>query len=92
MVGTDLGNINSVNGRLQDIKDGYSLIRDLYQQSWLRTDRPYALRPVLEHYDNTIGLWLDRIDKVRTAQRMYSNDKPLPAAADLGIPAPPVTQ
>jgi hexosaminidase len=81
--------INGVNGRIQDIKDGYALIRDLYSQLWLRTNRPYALRPVLEHYDYTIGLWLARMDKVRAAQRLWNTNNNLPSAADAGIPAPP---
>jgi len=85
---TELGNINSVNGRLQDIKDTYSLIRDLYEQLWLRTNRPYALRPVLEHYDYTINLWFVRIDKVKSAQRQWADSKTLPPATDLGIPTP----
>jgi hexosaminidase len=89
LVGPELSDINGVNGRIQDIKDGYSLIRDLYQQSWLRTNRPYALRPVLEHYDYTIGLWLARMDKLRSAQRQWSNKENLPAATDAGIPPPP---
>ena len=64
-------------------------IRDLYQQAWLRSNRPYALRPVLEHYDYTIGLWLARSDKIRTAQRQWADSHTLPTAAELGIPAPP---
>jgi hypothetical protein len=90
LVDAELSDINGVDGRLQDIKDGYALLRDLYQQAWLRTNRPYALRPVLEHYDYTIGLWYTRIDKFKSAQRAWSNSKPLPPAADLGIPAPPL--
>jgi hypothetical protein len=88
MVSRELSDINGVNGRLQDIKDGYSLIRDLYSQLWLRTNRPYALRPVLEHYDSTINLWFTRIDKVRSAQRQWSDAKTLPTPDTLGIPAP----
>lgn len=87
--GAELGDINGVNGRIQDIKDGYSMIRELYEQLWRRTNRPYALRPVLEHYDYTIGIWLSRMDKVRAAQRQWSDSKTLPAAADLGIPPAP---
>ncbi|HEY4009804.1 MAG TPA: family 20 glycosylhydrolase [Acidobacteriaceae bacterium] len=87
----ELGDINGVNGRIQDIKDGYSLIRDLYAQIWLRTNRPYALRPVLEHYDYTVGLWLARMDKVRSAQREWGDTHTLPAASDLDIPAAPPT-
>jgi hypothetical protein len=84
-----LGEINGVNGRIQDIKDGYSLIRDLYAQSWLRTNRAYALRPVLEHYDYTIGMWLSRMDKMRSAQRQWSETRTLPSLADAGFYAPP---
>ncbi|HEY1744928.1 MAG TPA: family 20 glycosylhydrolase [Granulicella sp.] len=84
-----LSEINSVNGRIQDITDGYSLLRDLHAQLWLRTNRPYALRPVLEHYDYTIALWLSRMDKVRSAQRQWENTKTLPSATDAGIPQPP---
>jgi hexosaminidase len=88
-VGHELGDINSVNGRIQDIKDGYSLLRDLYAQSWLRTNRPYALRPVLEHYDYTIALWLSRMDKLRSAQRQWADSKTLPSAIDAGVGPPP---
>ncbi len=85
-VGHDLGDIRSVNGRLEDIRDTYSLLRDLYQQTWLRTDRAYALRPVLEHYDATIQLWQARIDRFRAVQRQYADSKTLPAAGELGLP------
>ncbi len=87
-VGRDLNDIRSINGRLEDIVDSYSLARDLYEQLWRRTNRPYALRPVLEHYDYTIGLWWARIDAVRSAQRQWETSKTLPSAAQLGIPAP----
>ncbi len=89
-VSRELSDINGVNGRIQDIKDGYSLIRDLYSQLWLRTNRPYALRPVQEHYDQTIGIWLDRMEKVRSAQRQWGETHTLPAAMQLDIPAPPL--
>jgi hypothetical protein len=81
-----LSDINGVNGRIQDIKDGYAQLRGLYEQLWLRTNRPYALRPVLEHYDYSIGIWLGRMDKLRTAQRTWENNKTLPPAAEAGIP------
>lgn len=83
-----LGDINGVNGRIQDIKDGYSLLRELYEQSWRRTNKPYALRPVLEHYDYTIALWISRMDKVRTSQRLWPENHTLPSNAEIGIPAP----
>ncbi len=81
-----LSDINGVNGRLQDLTWGYAQLRDLFAQTWLRTNRPYALRPVLEHYDSTIALWQSRIDKLRSAQRQYSDTKTLPTPTDAGLP------
>ncbi len=89
-VGNDLNNINSgVNGKLQDLRNTYSLMRDLYEAAWLKSNRPYFLRNNLEHYDYTIQLWIARSDKLRTAQRQYAQTQTLPPAADLGLPAPP---
>jgi hexosaminidase len=89
-VARELSDINGINGRLRDIIDTYSLMRDLYEQAWYRSNRAYALRPVLEHYDYTIGLWLARSDKLRSVQRQWSDTHTLPPASELGIPAPPV--
>jgi hypothetical protein len=86
----ELGNINSVNGKIQDLRNNYSLLRDLYEQAWLKSYRPYFLRNNLERYDMTIQLWLQRSDRVRIAQRQWTNSQTLPPASDLGIPAPPV--
>jgi hexosaminidase len=85
----DLNDINSVNGKIQDLRNTYSLLRDLYEQAWLKSNRPYFLRNNLERYDLTIQLWLSRSDKLRTAQRQYANTQTLPPASDLGLPAPP---
>ncbi|HEX4156029.1 MAG TPA: glycoside hydrolase family 20 zincin-like fold domain-containing protein [Acidobacteriaceae bacterium] len=78
-----------VDGRLRDIRDEYSLLRDLYSQLWLRTNRPYSLRPVLEQYDSAIGLWITRMSKLHDAQLQWGETRTLPSATDLGIPAPP---
>jgi hexosaminidase len=91
-VSRELSNINGVNGRIQDYINTYSLLRDLYEQAWYRSNRAYGLRPVLEHYDYTIGLWEARSDKLRSAQRQWADIRTLPPAAELGLPlpAPPV--
>lgn len=86
-VGRELSDINGVNGRIEDVRDTYSLLRDMYAAAWLRSNRPYALRPVLEHYDYTVGLWLARSDRFRSALRQWSDTHTLPAASELGIPA-----
>ena len=84
----ELSDINGVNGRYQDLIHTYSHQRELYTQTWLRTNRPFALRPVLARYDQAIALWLNRVDKLRTAQRQYAAATTLPPASDLGIPPP----
>jgi hypothetical protein len=89
-----LSDINGVNGRLQDLIDGYSQLREMFAQQWAKTYRPSGLRPVLEHYDYTIAQWYARVDKVRVAQRQWSETRTLMPAGDLGIPlvsAPVVT-
>ena len=85
----ELGDIYGVNGRLEDIVHGYTLIRDLYESAWLRSNRPYWLRNNLELYDYAAQAWLTRMDKVHSAQRQWADTKSLPPAADLGIPTPP---
>ena len=87
-VSRDLSDINGINGRIHDIIDSYSLMRDLYEQAWYRSNRAYGLRPVLEHYDYTIGIWYERSDRLRSAQRQWSDTHTLPAAVDIGLPLP----
>ena len=86
-ISRELSDINGVNGRMQDILYGYAQLRDLFGQAWMRTNRSYGLRPVLDHYDMEVQLWQGRADKVRAAQRQYSDTKTLPTAAALNIPS-----
>jgi hypothetical protein len=90
-VNRELSDINSVGytGRIEDIRNGYTLMRDLFESAYLRSNRPYALRNVLEQYDYAAQTWLARADKVHSAQRQWSDSKTLPTAADLGIPPAP---
>ena len=85
-VSRELGDLYGVNGRLQDMRSGYTLLRDLYESAWLRSNRPYWLRNVLEQYDYTTQVWLARADKLHSAQRQWSDSKTLPTAEEMGIP------
>ena len=93
-VSRELSDLNGVNGRIQDVQNGYTLLRDLFESAWLQSNRPYWLRNMLEQYDYTTQVWLARAEKVRSAQRQWSDTKTLPTAEELGIPtvaaAPPV--
>lgn len=85
-VSRELSDINGVNGRIEDLRNGYTLLRDLYESAWLRSNRPYWLRNVLEQYDYTTQIWLARADKLHSAQRQWADSRTLPSAEDLGIP------
>lgn len=89
-VSRELSDLNGVNGRIQDIRNGYTLLRDLYESAWLRSNRPYWLRNLLEQYDYSVGIWLARADKVHSAQRQWADSKTLPTAEELGIPPAPL--
>ena len=85
-VGADLNDIASFIGRIRDLRDTYALLRDLYQQAWLRSNRPYGLTPNLARYDDAMSLWASRTDLFRKAQRQYTDTKTLPSPASLGLP------
>ena len=88
-VAKDISDIVGVDGRIPDLNTAYSTIRDLYAQAWLRSNRPFALRRVLERYDYTVGVWLGRSDRIRVAQRQWGDSHTLPVAGEIGIPMPP---
>ena len=83
----DLADITGVNGRLQDLRDGLSLIRDEYEKAWLRENRPYWLHNVLARYDLATQLWMERADRISLARQEWYRSRKLPPAASLGIPA-----
>ena len=88
-VSRELSDLNGINGRMQDLRNGTTLLRDLYESAWLRSNRPYWLRNILEQYDYTTQIWLARADKIRSAQRQWTESKTLPTAEELGIPPSP---
>jgi len=73
---------------MQDISQTYSLLRDLYKEAWLKSDRPYYLSYNLARYDLATQLWLQRIDQVAAAELQWDNIHTIPAPGNLGIPPP----
>jgi hypothetical protein len=87
-----LHTIGSNNGRLQDIRDGYSLLSDLYRQAWLRDNRPYWLQTNMDRYMQSAQLWIGRADRWQAqviAQWNLTHTLPPPDQA--GLPVPPGT-
>jgi hypothetical protein len=85
--GHDLSEIaSSINSRTQDLRDGYVLGRELFDQSWKAENRPYWLYNVLNRYDLAAQLWIQRLDKVNQARAEFGRTRKLPSAESLGIP------
>jgi hypothetical protein len=82
----DFGNISGINGRLQDLRDAYSLLRDLYEQAWRRENRPYWLHNVLVRYDMATQLWVERANRVDLARQQWYRTRSIPTASEIGFP------
>lgn len=80
--------IGSGNGRMDDIRDGYTLLRELYRQAWLRDNRPYWLQTNLDRYDQAAQLWIARADRwqSRVIQR-WDDTHTLPSPEEAGLPS-----
>nr|WP_213805102.1 glycoside hydrolase family 20 zincin-like fold domain-containing protein [Granulicella sp. dw_53] len=87
-----LYSISSMNGRCQDLRDGYSMLKGLYRESWLAENRPYWLDNVLVRYDLQIQQWQRRGDEVNTLIDEWQSTKTLPPAARIGLPPAPLKQ
>ncbi len=81
-----LDSISSMNGRCQDLRDGYSQLKNLYASSWLAENRPYWLDNVLVRYDLRIQLWQSRADQIDTLVNTWEDTKHLPALGEAGLP------
>ncbi len=83
-----LYSITSMNGRCQDLRDGYSMLKNLYRDSWLAENRPYWLDNVLVRYDLQIQQWQRRGDQINTLLETWQDTRKLPPPDQAGIPAP----
>jgi hypothetical protein len=85
----DLADITGINGRLQDLRDGYTLTRELHERAWRAENRPFWLQNVLARYDLSTQLWLQRADQMQRARQEWARTRRLPPASEIGIPLPP---
>ena len=81
--------ITSMNGRCQDLRDGYAMIKNLYRDAWLAENRPYWLDNVLVRYDLRIQLWQRRGEELNTVIDRWQTNHVMPTAAEAGLPSPP---
>jgi hypothetical protein len=82
--------IGSNNGRLQDMRDGYTQLGELYRQAWLRVNRPYWLANNQARYDRAAQLWVDRAAKWDLVTQRWWDTHTLPPAAEVGFAAPEI--
>jgi hypothetical protein len=81
-----LWTIGSNNGRLEDIRDGYTLLGGLYRQAWLRDNRPYWLENNQARYDRAAQLWIGRGDHWDVIIEQWWNTRTLATPAEAGLP------
>jgi len=84
-----LWTIGSNNGKLEDMRDGYTQLGELYKQAWLRDNRPYWLGNNMAHYDLAAQLWLGRSDRWKQVLQNWWDTHTLAPAAEVGLPAVP---
>lgn len=82
-----LETIGSNNGRMQDIRDGYALIGQLYEKAWLQDNRPYWLANNMAKYERSTELWIGRGDRFDVVRDHWYDTHTLPSAAEAGLPA-----
>jgi hexosaminidase len=82
----EFAEFTGINGKLQDMRDGFVLTRELFERSWHLENRPYWLQNNLGRYDVEIARWVERINQMDAARRRFSRDRTLPTPESLGIP------
>jgi len=80
--------IGSNNGRLEDIRDGYAQLGQLFHDAWLRDNRPYWLATNMARYDRATQLWVGRGNAWNNVIQHWWDTHTLPAASEVGLPAP----
>ena len=86
--GRNFGDITSINGRIQDMREGYANLRQMYVQAWMAENRPYWIDNVLARFDVATQLWVQRQQTMAAAWREYNRTRVAPSAASIGVPPP----
>lgn len=77
-----------LNGRINDLKEGYVLGKEVYEHAWANENRPTYLGNLTNRYDAAAQLWIQRSDKLRAAIAQFRRSKTLPSMEELGMPRP----
>jgi hypothetical protein len=83
-----LDSIGSNNGKIEDMRDGYTQLGELYKSAWLRVNRPYWLDNNLRRYDRSAEMWIGRSDRWQSqVVQQWWDTKTLPLPEQVGFPA-----
>ncbi len=85
----DFSDIDSTNGRLQDLREYTTRIRELYKQRWLAENLPTWLPNMLQLYDRDSQMWQEMIVKFGRLRSNLGPGKALPTPESLGLLPPP---
>ncbi|HUX68258.1 MAG TPA: glycoside hydrolase family 20 zincin-like fold domain-containing protein [Terriglobales bacterium] len=77
-VGHMFGTVNSINGLLQDMRDGVSSLADEYQALWLEGNTPYFLKNILVRYDVERLYWQRQSRRFAQLSAAYRSTGVLP--------------
>src|SRR5690606_12740470 len=83
----ELAEFTGINGKLQDMRDGWVLTRELFERSWMYENRPYWLGNNLARYDVETQRWVQRINDMDAARRKFTRERTLPDPRALGVPS-----
>ena len=79
-------NVGSNNGKIEDMRDGYTELGELYKRAWLRDNRPYWLDNNLRRYDRAAELWIGRADRWQSqVVQQWWDTKTLPLPEQVGL-------
>jgi hexosaminidase len=85
----DLWNLSGVNGRCEDLRDGYNYLQTRFSDVWLMENRPFWLNIVTARYDAAAQVWVERSQKLAAAREQWSQHHTLPSPEEIGIPQAP---
>ncbi len=89
----NLQTLSSMNGDLQDLREGLTGLRDEYAKRWRAENREYWLGNVTIRYDTMANAVQEKINEINVLEDNYSRLGQLPTPESLGFfsrPAPEV--
>ena len=81
----DLEDIQSTNGRLEDLREYTTRLTEMYRKLWLSENLPNWMPNMLQLYQRNSDLWQSLIARFGDIRSGLSSGQPLPSAESLGL-------